>query len=201
MATPHPWGPDLHIEWRVHVCCWAAQQASRLAADYVECGVFTGILSAAVMKYIEFEKMTDRRFYLLDTFDGIPAKQLTEQEVALGILDHNSFYFDCYEAARRTFAAYPNAVIIKGMAQETVAQVKSERIGYLSIDMNAVEPEMAAAEYFWPRLADGAVVVLDDYGWKTHIHQKHAWDAFAARVGTEVLSMPTGQGLIVKRNA
>src|SRR5579863_6449990 len=39
---------DIHIEWRVLVCCWAAQHAKHLAGDFVECGVNTGILSLAV---------------------------------------------------------------------------------------------------------------------------------------------------------
>ena len=33
---------DLHIEWRVAVCCWAAQHGTRLPGDFVECGVNTG---------------------------------------------------------------------------------------------------------------------------------------------------------------
>ena len=38
---------DLHIEWRVHVLCWAATQALRQEGDFVECGVNTGIFSRA----------------------------------------------------------------------------------------------------------------------------------------------------------
>src|SRR5207302_1217825 len=39
---------DIHIEWRVFVCCWAAWHAKHLPGDFVECGVNTGILSLAV---------------------------------------------------------------------------------------------------------------------------------------------------------
>ena len=44
----------------------------------------------------------------------------------------------------------------------------------------------------------GAAVVLDDYGWEKHIVQKHAFDDFAGRMGVPILSLPTGQGLIIK---
>jgi O-methyltransferase len=67
LQTGHRFGPDLHIEWRVFVCCWAAYQAKQLDGDYVECGVNTGIVSRAVMEYIDFAGMTNRKFYLLDT--------------------------------------------------------------------------------------------------------------------------------------
>jgi O-methyltransferase len=196
--TPHTFGPDLHIEWRVFVCCWAATQAIHLHADFVECGVFTGIFSSAVMRYIDFANRPERTFYLLDTYSGIPEEQINADESRLGIQGHNRFYSDCYEAALKTFAPYPNARIIRGRIPETLEQIDSARIGYVSMDLNIVEPEMAAAEYLWPRMVSGAIIVLDDYGWRPHINQKHAWDAFAAKHGLMVLALPTGQGLLVK---
>ena len=75
----------------------------------------------------------------------------------------------------------------------------SGRVCYLSIDMNCVGPEIAAAEFFWDRLVSGAVVLLDDYGagvW--HLAQKRAFDEFARRKGVEILSLPTCQGLLIK---
>jgi len=42
--------------------------------------------------------------------------------------------------------------------------------------------------------------VLDDYGYggDSYIFQKHAWDDFAYKKRVQVLSLPTGQGLIFK---
>ena len=45
------------------------------------------------------------------------------------------------------------------------------------------------------------MVVLDDYGFRAHIEQKHAMDAFARSVGVSILSLPTGQGMISKPSA
>jgi hypothetical protein len=64
--------------------------------------------------------------------------------------------------------------------------------------MNVVAPEIAAGTYFWDKLVTGGVIVLDDYGWKSHEEQQQAWDAFAADRNTSVLLLPTGQGLILK---
>lgn len=198
MATPHPYGDNLDVRWRVYICCWAASQVKHLNADYVECGVFTGIMSSAVMHYIGFGKMPERRFYLLDTYNGIPPQQITDDERAQGVHNHNNHYFDCYEAALKTFGEYANARIVRGTVPDTLGQIDSDRIGYVSMDMNCVEPEMAAGEFLWPRLVPGAIMILDDYGWRTHINQKHAWDAFAAARGVQVLSLPTGQGILIK---
>ena len=68
----------------------------------------------------------------------------------------------------------------------------------MSLDMNIAEPEVAALAFFWDKLVPGAVVTLDDYAWADHQPQKRALDAFAASVGVRILTLPTGQGLIIR---
>jgi len=60
---------DIHIEWRVYVCCWAAQHACKLPGDFVECGVNTGIFSLAIFNYMD---LGAKRFYLFDTSRAFP---------------------------------------------------------------------------------------------------------------------------------
>jgi O-methyltransferase len=188
------WGQD-DIQWRAFVACWAAHQALWREGDFVECGVNRGGLAMTVMRYVDFKKL-DRKFYLLDTFCGLAEKYITDEERQLGI--NPGGYEKCHEVVKELFRSFPNVEIIQGMVPETLPLVKAEKIAYLQIDMNCVEPEIAAAEYFWDKLVSGAVVVLDDYGWKGHILQKRAFDLFAQKRGVLVLPLPTGQGLMVK---
>jgi len=190
----HSWGQD-DIAWRAHVCCWAASSALRLDGDFVECGVNRGGLSATVMRFIDFANV-DKTFYLLDTFQGLVERysSVTERENQL----QRGGYQDCLEDVRSTFSQYDNVKIVPGAVPETLPLVSTDRIAYLSIDMNCVEPEIAAISYFWDKLVPGAIVVLDDYGVTMHIAQKLAFDSFAKQMGTSVLSLPTGQGLILK---
>jgi O-methyltransferase len=64
--------------------------------------------------------------------------------------------------------------------------------------MNIAEPEIAALEFFWDKLVCGALVVLDDYGWLHYSLQKEEMDKFASKKGLEILTQPTGQGLLLK---
>lgn len=185
------------IEWRVHICCWAAQNGMLREGDFVECGVNRGGLAMTVLNYTSLHE-TRRKFYLLDTYNGLVEKYLKPEEIAMGFGTDAYTYEDCFDAVTSTFAKYPNVNIVRGAVPETLSAITSERIAYLSIDMNCVEPEIAAAEYCWDRLSSGAFVVLDDYGWWGHHIQKQAFDQFAAARGVEVLSLPTGQGLLVK---
>jgi O-methyltransferase len=185
---------DLH--WRAQVICWAAERGASLPGDFVECGVNRGGFALTAMKYVRFETLR-KRFFLLDTFGGLVAAQLSADERAAGL--RGGGYEPCYEAVLETFAPYGLAVrVIKGVVPSTLASVDAERVAFLSIDMNAREPEIAAAEFFWDKLAPGAAMVLDDYGWRKHVSQRIAFDAFARQRNVPLLALPTGQGLILK---
>ena len=189
---------DLHIEWRVHVVLWAASHAARLPGDFVECGVNTGIYSLAVCEAIDFNG-TGKSFWLFDTFDGIPEEQISDRERQLGRAQENvEWYGDCFELAQKNFAPYPRAHLIRGKVPETLGTVPIDEVAYLSLDMNIAQPEIAALEFFWDKLVTGAPVLLDDYGWRDFGPQKEAMDAFAAERGLPILTLPTGQGLLIR---
>ncbi|MBK6828566.1 MAG: class I SAM-dependent methyltransferase [Chitinophagaceae bacterium] len=193
-ATDSWQGGEIH--WRVHVILWAAECGLKLGGDFVECGVNRGGYSRAIFEYLDMKTFGDRKFFLLDTYEGFSEKYLSEQEKARG----KSFggYEDSYEIVKNTFAEFKNAIIIKGPVPDTLPYVTSDKISYLSIDMNCVEPEIAAAEFFWDKLVSGAVMVIDDYGWAEHLPQKTAFDDFAKRKLVTILSLPTGQGILIK---
>jgi hypothetical protein len=184
------------IHWRAFVACWAADRGKSLEGDFVECGVNKGGLSKTVMEYIDFDSMSDRKFYLLDTFEGLAEKYISDAERKSGVMPGG--YEECLDAVKRTFGQNRNAVIIKGTVPDTLPEVKTDKVAYLSIDMNCVEPEIAAAEFFWDKMVSGAAIILDDYGATNHIHQKRAFDEFAKRKNVMILPLPTGQGLILK---
>lgn len=188
--------PHGDLRWRAHLVCWAAARGAGLPGDFVECGVNRGGYALTAMHYTGFPAL-GKRFFLLDTFEGLVAEQLGDDERAAGL--RGGGYTPCHAAVLRTFAPFGDSVrIIRGVVPETLSQVDASRIAFLSIDMNAREPEIAAAEFFWDRLVPGAAMLLDDYGWRKHAAQRLAFDAFARDRGVPLLALPTGQGLILK---
>ena len=179
-----------HIEWRAYVVCWAAMKGKSLEGDYVECGVARGGYARAVMEYVGFAGM-EKKFWLVDTYRGTPAQYAESDAIA-------AMYGKCYDDVVRTFAPFPNAIVVRGTIPEVLAGVTPQKVCSLSIDLNCTEPSIAAAEHFWPRMSSGAVLVLDDYGWSSFASLKPAVDDFARRHGVQVLSLPTGQGLLFK---
>ena len=186
--------------WRFHVALWAAQHASKLSGDFVECGVNNGSFSKAILTYLPWEDL-GKSFHLFDTWAGFDEKQLKAEEIQLGVLDRYGSYDEgIYESVTQTFSKHSRVKLHRGSVPKTLDDARINQVSYLSIDMNCSAPEISAAEYFWEMLVSGAVIVLDDYGFNgSHIVQKLAFDIFASERGTEVLSLPTGQGLIFKR--
>lgn len=182
---------NMDPRWRVYTACWAASHAASLPGDFVECGVNRGGMALTIMEYLDFNAL-GKRFFLLDTYCGFP------QGSQAAPVNHG-MYSDCYADVVKTFAPYPGARIVRGMVPETLSAIDAEHISYLSIDMNCAEPEIEAVRCLWPRMIAGAVVLLDDYAGGPAYHlQKQAFDALAHELRFKILTLPTGQGLIVK---
>ena len=197
-ATTPEWN-NADFRWRQRIVLWAAEYASQLDGDFVECGVNRGYLSRMIFEYIPFTTL-GKSFYLLDTYEGFVAEQLSEQEWKNQGSHLPSAYSSSYDDVCKTFSPFGDCVkIIKGKVPDTLPQVTADKVAYLSIDMNCAAPEIAAAEYFWTKLVPGGVIVLDDYGFKIFVESKKAFNEFAKRKNTTILPLPTGQGIIIKQ--
>lgn len=188
---------QLHIEWRVYICCWAAMHAAQLPGDFAECGVSTGVVSLAVCRYVGFEKLR-KTFWLFDTYGGIPEDQVTDGERPLALSKNQRHYFDSYELVKDNFSDYPNVRLVQGRLPDALDEAAPEALAYLHVDMNIAYPEVETSRRLWDRVTRGGVVVYDDYASPAHAEQKRALDVFAAERGVEILSLPTGQGLLLR---
>jgi SAM-dependent methyltransferase len=196
-------GEDYRWHWRVHVGLWVAAYASQLEGDFVECGVNRGFLSSVIMDYLDWDSL-GKHFYLLDTFRGLDERFVSAEDKMSGAVEKNrkslatGFYVQGIDEVRANFSEWKNVSLIEGTIPETLPQVRANKIAYLHLDMNCSQPEVAAARFFWERLVPGAFVLLDDYAYYGYVSQKVAMDSFAREKGINILSLPTGQGLLAK---
>ena len=196
-------GFDPEFEWRIHVALWAASMAVRVPGDFVECGVNAGFVSSAIMEWLNWRSV-HKNFYLIDTFTGPIFSQYSQGEIARGRVDlarktlAAGGYVTDLEHIRANYAEWPNAIVVQGAVPDVLPTLNIPNLAFLHIDLNCAYPERAALEFFWQRLSPGAIVLFDDY---TYLGQECQWAAIDEAVGqlsAEVLSLPTGQGLIIK---
>lgn len=184
------------IPWRMHILYWAGNYAKNIPGDFIDCGVNTGFYARSLMRYMSFEKL-DKKYYLLDTFTGLDRRYSTNDEMRAQDWFKYGEGEDMYERAQKTFSGF-HVVIIKGAVPETLPLVTAKKICFLHLDMNSAMPEVKALEYFWNKISKGGIVLFDDYAYNGNHAMKKTHDAWAKNNGVEILSLPTGQGLLIK---
>jgi len=187
--------PGLKTKWRAHVTQWAGFYASKLDGDFVECGVNKAFFSTSLMNFIDFKSLTEKKMYLFDTYRGIVEEQVAKGEKAA----FKTEYLDTYEFVVDSFKDRANVIIVKGIVPDSLNTVQIDKVAYLSIDMNCAAPERAALEHFWDKIVTGGIIVLDDYAFPDRNLQQKTADEFADSAGVKILTVPTGQGIIIKQ--
>ena len=171
------------IEWRAHICTWSANQALKLEGDFVECGVWHGTLSKTICEYADF-KSNNRKFYLVDTWGGSPE-------------NHPNYQVDIFDQVKTRFSMYPSVQLVRGSVPTILEQIPSSQIAYLSLDMNGSLPELAALNFFYPKMVRGGVIYFDDYGWNYPELRKVVDEFFSDKPET-LLHFPSGNSLVIK---
>ena len=178
------------ILWRTHTMAWAARSALRLPeGDLVECGTYRGTTARIVSDLIG-DAIGDRRYWLYDTFEWNEGDAYEKMDSHDGAL---------LSFVQERFADAPFTRIVPGYVPQSFEDGAPDKVALLHIDLNNVEAEAAAMEFFWDRLVDGALVIFDDFGWWGYLNQRLWHEKFAAEKGHHILEMPTGQGLLIKQ--
>lgn len=185
IGIPNDLQPMLrNIDWRAHICTWAAQRALALKeGDFIECGVWYGVLSKMICEYTDFPK-SNRKFYLVDVWGGIDL--------------HENWYFDdIYQVVSERFEMYDNVELIRGFIPHILTSLTTSKISYLSIDMNGSLAERSALEYFYEKIVPGGVIYFDDYGWGFPELRKTVNEFFSDKP-EKILHFPAGVSIVIK---
>jgi len=98
-----------------------------------------------------------RRLYLFDTFAGFPERDLPPGHQDLRFRDTS------LESVRRRVGPSPNVLLRPGYVPEVLQDVAGERFAFVLLDLDLFEPTRASLEFFYPRLAPGAYLIVHDY--------------------------------------
>jgi O-methyltransferase len=188
--------PLANWHWNLQTALWAVQEASRVEGDFVELGVFRGHTTLFCADYLEFQTWP-RRWWLYDTFEGIPQDQLDPGWDRINRETYEGQF--SYEEVVERFAGFPNIDVIRGRVPEILVERSPDRIAFLHVDLNNATAEIAALDLLFDRVPPGGVVLFDDYGWANASAQHEAEARWFAVRGLRILPLATGQGIFVKR--
>lgn len=191
------WGANAGVDarWRMWLLTSLARQCSHLPANFAEFGVYRG--GCALMILATDSGPDSGRFYLFDTFSGIPTTALTSAERDSGfagrLCDTSTDY-----VLDRLGRWRSQVVVCEGDVFDTLETAETGDLAFVHMDLNASTPTKHALEYAYPRLIAGAMIVFDDYGWANYAEQRREIDDFFSATPEDVLALPTGQGFVIK---
>jgi O-methyltransferase len=134
----------------------------------VECGVWRGGMSAGMAEALG----PDRRYYLFDSFEGLPEAKPIDGPAALQWqTDKNGATYHDNCRAEQEFAERAMRMsgardyqLIKGWFDQTLPNfVPEQPIAILRIDADWYDSVMCCLVHLTRHLAPGAIVILDDY--------------------------------------
>jgi O-methyltransferase len=188
-------GWDFGIPYRVHQALWCARLARRVGGDFVELGTGRGFMMSAVLADYPDWAQDGRTLHLFDTFLSTYPDKHGVQRPDGSALPH---YATSIEDVRANFSEWPRVELHQGDVLETLPKAGLGPVAFAHIDLNYSPPEVFGLRYLWPLIPKGGVVLLDDYAQANHVPQYEPMNRLAEELGFDILSTPTGQGIILK---
>jgi len=137
----------------------------------------------------------DKHLHLFDTFTGMPDTAIKERDGH----QKGDFGDTSLDSVKSYLADFPYVTIHAGFIPTTFENVKNEWFSFVHIDVDIYQTSLDCCEFFYSRLVSGAVVIFDDYGFtKYKDAEKRVVDEFFADKPETLISLPTGQCIIIK---
>lgn len=176
---------------------WQVARAMPAGYPAVEIGTFRG---GSARFLIETFRALQREttLYVCDTFRG---HAQVDPEVDGRHQPNRQFLNTSAEDVRAYLSDYPGLRMLVGDFVETSNELRdTSAFGLVHLDVDVYPPTAFALDFFAGRLAPGAAIVVDDYGFVTCAGTKKAVDDFvAARPEFQVLHLLTGQAILTRR--
>jgi hypothetical protein len=142
-----------------------------IEGDLVECGVLRGGHMLLAKAYARSQAISARKYWLFDTFNGMPEAGEHDYRPS-GKHARGKGTGWCratLDTVRGNFSSRDlldeDVIFVQGMVEETLFQANvPDKIAMLRLDTDFYSSTKVELEVLYPRLVDGGVLVIDDYG-------------------------------------
>lgn len=164
---------------------------SNVRGDTAECGVYQGASSWLICAATQG---SGRIHHLFDSFEGLSEPDALDGtywvrgSLAAGedVVRHNLMPF----AAKLEFH--------KGWIPQRFSDVDRNTFAFVHIDVDLRRPTLESLEFFYPRLAEGGILLCDDYGFRTCPGATAAIDDFLRDKPEKMIALDAGGGFFIK---
>lgn len=164
--------------------------------DVAECGTYKGG-SAFFMARRIIKHGLDKRLCLFDSFGGLSAPASID-----GTYWHEGALpstIDDVRVALAPLGPTPFVEFYQGWIPGRFGDVADRSFCFVHIDVDLHAPSMDSIRFFYPRMREGGVILLDDYGFLSCPGVTKAVDQFMADKPEPIINLPSGGAFIVKK--
>lgn len=182
-------GRSLVTRDRCFVLYSLARQALSLSGNFWECGVYKGGTAAILAELIR-QGGAGKILRLFDTFEGMP-----ETDGARDIHRQGDFADTSLDSVKAHVGGDKVSYHV-GYMPASFSGLEGDAIAFAHIDVDIYRSMLDCFAFIWPRLSQGAMIVVDDYGSPTCPGARQAVDEFFADKPEVPLCLSTGQAVI-----
>lgn len=175
---------------------------NNLEGEFVECGCWRGHSAYCIAKLMSNQR-SDRKLLIFDSFEGLSER--THHDKTRFNLSKNEFederkLFSCSEdKVRNVLRDFDFIRYYKGWIPKRFGEIVNTKISFLHIDVDLYRPIKDTLEHLYPKIVNGGVVVLDDYGHSNFDGAKIAVDEFLKENKCSFFyEVPMGSAFIIK---
>lgn len=161
-----------------------------ISGDFAECGVFRG---GSAFLMCQEAQVQNKHVHLFDSFQGLSQPQTHEDshwsEGDLAIDE---------DTVKTNMSPYTNFSTYAGWIPERFREISTKTFSFVHVDVDLEQPTHDSIEFFFPRLAPGGILLLDDHGSSLCPGAREAALNYFSSRNEDVLDIATGQGLVIK---
>ncbi len=143
--------------------------AKQVPGDLIETGVWRGGATILMRGILRAYGVTDRRVFVADSFEGLPAPDSGKYPADAGDKHHLLTPLAVsLEEVKSNFEKYglldEQVCFLKGWFKDTLPRAPIERLAVIRLDGDMYESTMDGLKHLYPKLSVGGYLIVDDYG-------------------------------------
>lgn len=176
--------------------------AAPIKGATAEIGCYRGLSSYLLCHAMKAgdENFDGTGHHVIDSFEGL-SPPTPEDEIAASAAGR--FNDTSVEHVRGSLKEFPEVAFVRGWAPDVLATLPEQTYRFVHIDVDLYTPTLGCLEYFYPRLARGGLMVVDDFGpWPSggrYPGCSRAVNEFSEAHGVEFAALTTGNAFCIKR--
>lgn len=131
--------------------------------------------------------------HLFDTFEGFDQRDI-DVEMARNFSNEKARHFNITskDLVRKKLPYPERAVFHKGYFPETTQGVEEQNYLFVNLDFDLYNPTLEGLRYFYPRMVEHGVILVDDYFLPGYLGIPNAIRDFEMELGCQLVKLPIG---------